>query len=85
MSPKVGGLLSWSVQLDSPETALTVGGWIRPRGQNYWGRKAAILTHPPSEAAVFNYRSFNWLQYIRREQCDVQSFVPFGFSQIVIE
>ena len=49
MSPKVGGLLSWSVQLDSPETALTVGGWIRPRGQNYWGREAAILTHPPQK------------------------------------
>ena len=26
----VAGLLSWSVQLDSPGTALTVGGWIRP-------------------------------------------------------
>ena len=31
---KVGGLTSWSVQLDSPGTALTVGGWIRPWGQN---------------------------------------------------
>ena len=30
----VGGLPSWSVQLDSPGTALTVGGWIRPCGQN---------------------------------------------------
>ena len=34
----VGGLTSWSVQLDSPGTALTVGGWvggwIRPWGQN---------------------------------------------------
>ena len=34
MSTKVGGLTSWSVQLDSPGTALTVGGWIRPWGQN---------------------------------------------------
>ena len=31
---KVGGLPSWSVQRDSPGTALTVGGWIWPRGQN---------------------------------------------------
>ena len=30
----VGGLTSWSVQLDSPGTALTVGGWIRLWGQN---------------------------------------------------
>ena len=30
----VGGLMSWSVQLDSPGTALTVGGWIRPWDQN---------------------------------------------------
>ena len=30
----VGRLLSWSVKLDSPGTALTVGGWIRPWGQN---------------------------------------------------
>ena len=30
----VGGLTSWSVQRDSPETALKVGGWIRPWGQN---------------------------------------------------
>ena len=28
------GLPSWSVQLDSPETALTMGAWIRPGGQN---------------------------------------------------
>ena len=34
MSTKVGGLTSWSVQLDSPGTALTVGGWIRPWGPN---------------------------------------------------
>ena len=33
-SKKVEGLASWSVQLDSPGTALTVGGWIRPGGQN---------------------------------------------------
>ena len=31
---KVGGLPSWSVQLDSPGIALTVGGRIRPGGQN---------------------------------------------------
>ena len=30
VSKKVGGLPSWSVQQDSPGTALTVGGWIRP-------------------------------------------------------
>ena len=30
----VGGLTSWSVQLDSPGTSLTVGGRIRPWGQN---------------------------------------------------
>ena len=30
----VGGLASWSVQLHSPGTALTAGGWIRPGGQN---------------------------------------------------
>ena len=29
-----GGLVSWSAQLDSPGTTLTVGGWIRPGGQN---------------------------------------------------
>ena len=34
VSKKVEGLPSWSVQLDSPGTALTVGGWIRPGGQN---------------------------------------------------
>ena len=34
VSKKVGGLPSRSVQLDSPGTALTVGGWIRPMGQN---------------------------------------------------
>ena len=30
---KVGGLPSWSVQQDSPETAPTVGEWIRPGDQ----------------------------------------------------
>ena len=30
----VEGLASWSVQLHSPGTALTAGGWIRPGGQN---------------------------------------------------
>ena len=34
VSKKVGGLPSWSVQLNSPGTALTVGGWIPPWGQN---------------------------------------------------
>ena len=34
VSKKVGGLPSWSVQLSSPGTALTVGGWITPWGQN---------------------------------------------------
>ena len=34
VSKKVGGLTSWSIQLDSPGTALTVGGWIRLWGQN---------------------------------------------------
>ena len=33
-SENVGSLASWSVQLDSPGTALTVGGLIRPGGQN---------------------------------------------------
>ena len=44
MPKNVGGLTSWSVQLDSPGTALTVGGWIRPWDQNYWGREGAVLT-----------------------------------------
>lgn len=34
VSKKVVGLTSWSVQLGSPGTAQTVGGWIRPWGQN---------------------------------------------------
>ena len=34
VSKTVGGLPSWSVQLDSPGTALAVGGWIRPGGKN---------------------------------------------------
>ena len=42
----VGHLMSWSVQLDSPGTALTVCGWIRPWGQNKWGREGAVLTQP---------------------------------------
>ena len=46
VAKKVWALLSWSVQLDIPGTALTVGGWIRPRVQNYWGREGAILTQP---------------------------------------
>ena len=33
VSKKVGGLTSWSVELDSPGTALIVGGWIRPGGK----------------------------------------------------
>ena len=43
-SKKVGGFASWSVQLDSPGTALTVGRWIRPGGENQWGREGAVLT-----------------------------------------
>ena len=43
---KVGGLPSWSAQLNSPGTALTVGGWIRSGGQNWWGREGAVLTQP---------------------------------------
>ena len=46
VSKKVGGLPSWSVQLGSPGTALTVGGWLRPGGQNKWGREGAVLTPP---------------------------------------
>ena len=34
VSKKVGGLSSWSVQLDIPGTSLTVDGWIRSGGQN---------------------------------------------------
>ena len=34
VSKKVGGLPSWLVQLDSPGTAVKVGGWIRPGKQN---------------------------------------------------
>ena len=34
VSKKVESLPSWSVQLDSPGAALTVGGWIRPGGPN---------------------------------------------------
>ena len=32
VSKKVGGLLSWLAQLDSPGIALKVGVWIRPGG-----------------------------------------------------
>ena len=34
VSKKVGGLPSWLAQLDSPGTAVKVGGWIRPGEQN---------------------------------------------------
>ena len=34
VSKTVGGLPSWSVQVDSAGAAVTVGGWIRPGGQN---------------------------------------------------
>ena len=34
VSKKVGDLPSWSVQLNSPGTALTVGGWMTLWGQN---------------------------------------------------
>ena len=33
VSKKAGALTSWPVQLDSPGTALTVGGWTRPGGK----------------------------------------------------
>ena len=32
VSKNVAGLPSWSAQVDSPGTALTVGAWIRPGG-----------------------------------------------------
>ena len=41
VSKKVGGLPSWSVQLDSPATALTVGGWIR-----FWLAGTLLLICP---------------------------------------
>ena len=44
VSNNVGRLPSWSVQVDSPGPALTVGAWIRPGGQNQWSREEAILT-----------------------------------------
>ena len=34
VSKKVGDLPSWSEQLGRPGTALTLGGWLRPGGQN---------------------------------------------------
>ena len=37
VSKKVGGSPSWSVQLDSPWTALTLGEWIRPEGAKQVG------------------------------------------------
>ena len=67
MSKKVGSLPSWSVQLDSPGAALTVGGWIRPGGQNYWGGEGAVLTQPFSkqqcsvEALIGSYLGLNLL------------------------
>ena len=42
----VWGLPSWLVQVNSPGTALTLGGWIRPGGQNECGREGAILAQP---------------------------------------
>ena len=42
----LGGLTSWSVQLDSRGTTLTMDGWIKPWGQNYWGRDGTVLTQP---------------------------------------
>ena len=45
VSKEIGGLTSWSVQLDSPGTALTVGGsglGVKTR----WDREAAVLTQP---------------------------------------
>ena len=46
VSKKVGRLPSWWVQLNSPGTALTVGEWIRPGGQNYWGREGTVSAQP---------------------------------------
>ena len=46
VSKTVAGLPSWSVQVDSAGAAVTVVGWIRPGGKNYWGRKGAVLTQP---------------------------------------
>ena len=37
VSKKVGGLPSWSAQLDIPGTALTLGEWIRPGGAKQVG------------------------------------------------
>ena len=34
VSKKLGALPSWLAQLDSPGTAVKVGGWIRPGEQN---------------------------------------------------
>ena len=46
MSKRVRGLPSWSVQLDGPGTALTVGGWIRPGGKNS-GVGRGLFWHNP--------------------------------------
>ena len=43
---KPGSRPARSVQLDSPETALTAGVWIRSGGQNWWGREGPVLTQP---------------------------------------
>ena len=37
VSKKLEGLPSWSLQLDSPGTAPTVGGWIMPGGTKLVG------------------------------------------------
>ena len=51
--------MSWSSQLDSLGTTLTVSGWIKPGGQNQWGREGPVLTQPLQQAAVFT-GCFDW-------------------------
>ena len=43
---RVEDLASWLAQLDSPGTALTVDGWIRPGGQKY-GLGRGLFSHNP--------------------------------------
>ena len=46
MSKIVGGLPSWSTQLDSSGTTLTVGGWIRPGGKTSGVGRGYFATTP---------------------------------------
>ena len=55
VSKNVGGLASWSAaQADSPGTALTVGGWIRP-GEQTRGveRESSFDTTPLVRKSVY--------------------------------